>query len=142
MAKLNRVRLSVLLLGCLGGMAGAHAQLLADPTRPAAEWLATQPVLPGGEVAGSGAESGVQVLVIGRARKFAIVDGQLVRQGESYNGARLVGIRHDGVVMQRDGSKETLSMNPAVEKKVRASKPAVRKGKAKPEKIVVNGEGQ
>ena len=128
------------LLAALVALGPARADLLADPTRPAAEWLAAQPPVPGGEVAGSGTETGVQVLVIGRARKFAIVDGQLVRQGDSYNGARLVGIQHDGVVMQRDGSKEKLSMNPAVEKKVRVSKPAA--GRAKSEKIVVNGEGQ
>ena len=138
MTKLDGARFfSVMALGCIGV---AHADALADPTRPAAEWLAAQPVVPGAEVTGSNAAPGVRVLVIGPTRKFAIIDGQMVRLGASYNGAKLVSIQSGGVVLQKDGSKEKLSMNPAVEKKVRVTKSAT--GKPKLKKKVVNGEGQ
>ncbi len=123
-----------------GGMNVALADSLADPTRPAAEWLAAQPPVPGAEAVAQGAASGLQVLVMGPARKFAIIDGQLVRLGQTYKGAKLVGFHADGVVMQKDGNKEMLSMSPAAIKKIEGSKPVV--GRAKSGKKVVNGEGQ
>lgn len=141
MAKVNCARLfTVMVLAGLSCIGVAHADLLADPTRPAPEWLAAQPPVPGGEVVGNSSAPRVQVIVIGRSRKFAIIDGQLIRYGDTYNGSRLAGIHPDGVVMQKDGSKEKLSMSPAVEKKVRVSKPVT--GRVKSEKNVVNGEGQ
>ena len=141
MANLDWARLlKALLLVLLGGMAPAHADSVPDPTRPATEWLAAQPAASGGHAAFSNAAPEVQVLVIGPTRKFAIVGGQTVRLGETFNGAKLVGILSDGVVMQKDGSKEKLSMNPAVVKKLEGSKPVV--GRAKSGKNVVNGEGQ
>jgi len=142
MTKFSGVQSSALMaLVCLLGIGVAHAaDAVADPTRPAAEWLAAQPVVPGAEEAGYDLAPGVRVLVIGPARKFAIIDGQMVRQGETYNGAKLVSVRPEGVVLQRDGSKERLSMSPAVVKKVRVSKPAASRSKSK--KKVLNGEGQ
>ena len=140
MSKLDGARFSALLLLGLGSMAVAHADSLADPTRPAPEWLAAQPSSPGAEVASEGAASGVQVIVVGPARKFAIIDGQLVHYGHTHNGARLVGIAPESVVLLKDGSKEKLSMSPAVEKKVLSSKPEASKIKSR--KKVVNGEGQ
>jgi len=132
----------LMLLAGVGSLATAHADLLLDPTRPAPAWLAAQPTAaqPGGAADANGAEASVRVLVIGPARKFAIVDGQVMRYGDTYNGAKLVGIAHDGVVMQREGSRVKLSMSPAVEKKPRVSKPKAANVKSR--KIVVNGEGQ
>lgn len=140
MKNLDKARLFSALLVSLSHAAMVHAGALTDPTRPAAEWLAAQPVAPGAPAASNNAASGLQVLVVGPARKFAIIDGQLVRYGETHNGAKLVGVRPEGVVMQKDGSKEILSMSPAAQKKVRASEPVA--GKPKSRKKVVNGEGQ
>ena len=140
MTKLDRARFFALLLIGLGSVLVAQAQSLDDPTRPAPEWLAAQPSSPGAEVASEGAASGVQVIVVGPARKFAIINGQLVRYGQTYNGAKLVGIAPESVVLQKDGSKEKLSMSPAVEKRVLASQPEASKIKSR--KKVVNGEGQ
>ena len=123
-----------------GGLNVVLADSLADPTRPTSEWLAAQPPAPGAEAVAQVAPSGLQVLVLGPTRKFAIIDGQLVRLGETYKGAKLVGFHADGVVMQKDGSKEMLSMSPAAIKKFEVSKPVV--GRTKSGKKVVNGEGQ
>jgi len=138
MTKLNEVGfIALMLLGNLGDLVVAHADSLADPTRPAPEWLAAQP---GGEAVVNGDVAGLKVIVIGPSRKFAVIDGQLVPFRGTYNGARLVSIHPDGVVMQRDGSREKLSMSPAVEKRVQVSKPVATKSKSR--KKVVNGEGQ
>ena len=56
----------------------------------------------------------VQIMVIGPARKFAIVNGAAVYAGETHNGAKLVGIEHGGVVWQRAGGEEKSSMSPGV----------------------------
>ena len=153
MRKLSCVRFSWLLLALVGvGLVGAaRAAPLSDPTQPAPEWLKAQapvPVpVPGaapmpGAVAAQDvvAAPEVRVLVIGLARKFAIIDGQVVRYGETYNGSKLVGINPDGVVLLKDGKKEKLSMNPTVEKRVESDKPLPGKGGSG--KKILNGEGQ
>ncbi len=149
MHRLGCVRFFELLLALVGvgvgvGLTGAvSAQSLSDPTRPAPEWLAAQPPLPGAVAAAQdvAATPGVlQVLVIGQTRKFAIIDGLVVRYGQSYNGSKLVGINPDGVVLQKDGKKEKLSMNPAVEKKVESHKPLASKSGSG--KKMLKGEGQ
>lgn len=121
------LRAWVIALVGLGCFAAAHAAPLADPTQPAPEWLAMRSPSPGGDAAGSGDVSGLRVLVIGPSRRFAIIDGKMIRQGDTYNGAKLVGIQPDGVVLQKDGSKEKLGMSPAVQKRVQQSKPVAGK---------------
>ena len=145
MRKLSCVRFSWLLLALVGvGLVGAaRAAPLSDPTQPAPEWLKAQaPVPVPGAVAAQDvvAAPEVRVLVIGLARKFAIIDGQVVRYGETYNGSKLVGINPDGVVLLKDGKKEKLSMNPTVEKRVESDKPLPGKGGSG--KKILNGEGQ
>ena len=141
MTKLDGARfIAVMALACWGSMDLALADSLGDPTRPAPEWLATQASAPGAVATAKDSGLGLRVLVIGPTRKFAIIDGQTVRLGETFNGAKLVGFHADGVVMQKDGSKERLSMSPAVGKKVLVSNPVA--GKTKSKKNVLNGEGQ
>ena len=141
MTRLGGVRFfAAIAVACLGSIETALAVTLVDPTRPAPEWLALQPMMPGAAATASDSAPNVRVLVIGPARKFAIIDGQMIRVGETYNGARLVGFHADGVVIQKDGVNEKLSMTPAVVKKVEGSKPVV--GRTKSGKKVVNGEGQ
>jgi hypothetical protein len=124
----------------LGNLATAQAQTATDPTRPPDAWLALQPQVAGGTVVTDSVAPGVQIIVTGPARKFAIIDGQLVRYGVAHNGAKLVGIRPESVVLQKDGNRETLSMSPAVVKNINVSKPVPRKPKRGQK--VVNGEGQ
>lgn len=107
----------VALLGLMA-IVPCHGQSLPDPTRPAAAWLAAQP-----RAAGAAAEAvaeptapGVHIVVIGPTRKFAMVDGHAVRQGESYNGSRLAAINQDGLVWQRGGAREKSNMSPNVQK--------------------------
>lgn len=142
MATVHSVRyFVVLLLVGLGRIGVAQTPGQTDPTRPAPEWLAAQAPVPADEALGpASAPAGVQVIVIGPTRKFAIIDGQMVRFGQTYNGAKLVGIRPEGVVLQKDGVKEKLSMSPAVTKMVRVPNPTP--GGVRSEKKAANGEGQ
>jgi hypothetical protein len=100
----------------LAVLAPCHAQTLADPTRPAAVWLAAQPRTPGASAPAEPGTPGAQIVVIGPSRKFAIVDGHPVQAGDHYNGAKLVDIDKDSLVWQRGTGSERSSMYPAVEK--------------------------
>ena len=121
----------------------AQAEGMSDPTRPAAAWLAAQqPHAPGAEVVvAEPATPGIHIVVIGRTRKFAMVNGQAIRPGETYNGSRLVGVNDDGAVWQRDGRQEKTSMSPDVEKRPSAGQ-RWPKGKRSSDEGTLNGENK
>lgn len=124
----------------LAVLEGIQAQTGADPTRPPGAWMAAQqPHSPGSELATEPASPGAQIVVISPTRKFAMVNGQAVRPGETYNGARLVAIYEDGVAWQRDGVTERTRNSPAVQKKIRGAEPMA---SAKKSRKTVNGEVQ
>jgi hypothetical protein len=90
---------------------------MADPTRPTAAWLAAQPRAAGTQPPVSeAAPPGVQIVVTGPSRKFAIVDGEPVHPGETHDGAKLLTIDEGGVMWQRGSSHESSSMNAGAEK--------------------------
>ncbi len=88
----------------------AHAQALIDPMRP--------PASPSQQSASGPAPlpkaNAVQVLLIGENRKYAVVDGVIVRQGDTLNGWRVTRISSTGVMLSGAGSSETLSITPRV----------------------------
>lgn len=89
-----------------------------DPTVPPAAWLAAQPKAPGApvvEVTGGDASS-VRVTIVGKTRRFALIDGQVVKVGDIHNGSKVVAIRSGEVVVE-DATK-SLKMAPGVEKKM------------------------
>jgi MSHA biogenesis protein MshK len=92
----------------------ALAQALADPMRP--------PAAPGPSPAEGAADAGkaaarLQSVLISPARRVAVIDGRVVQLGERVGDARLVAISESQVVLQRPGGRETLKLNPVVEKK-------------------------
>jgi hypothetical protein len=117
--------------------APAHAQ--ADPTRPAPAWLAAQPRAPGSEAPAEARTPDVQIMVIGPARRFAIVNGEAVYAGELHNGAKLVGIEHGGVVWQRAGTQEKSSMSPGVQKTEPGSRDAQPSSPNIRKKVLIGG---
>lgn len=102
-----------LLLTTLAGLALAHlpasAQTLPDPTRP-------PPGLDRG-VAEPGAGDGVprlQSVLIARhagGRHVAVIDGQTVRLGETFKGARLAQVSADAVLLVRGAARQVLRMD-------------------------------
>lgn len=103
----------------------SQAQTSGDPTKPAPAWLALQPKPPGAPVEVERGTPGAQIVIVGPARKFAMVDGEAVRMGETYKGSKLLSVGPDGVIWQTDGHRELTTMTPGVVK----TDPAIRQSK-------------
>ena len=108
---------------------GVLSQGLADPTRPAPTWLAAQPKVTGEIVLEKNAVPSVQMLLIGKSRKYAIIDGQIIKPGGNYNGSRVVAIKSGLVVLQGDDALQTLKMHPTIEKTIITHKPSAKTGR-------------
>ncbi|MDN3921694.1 hypothetical protein [Roseateles violae] len=118
----------LVLLACLGHGAMAQPQPPAETSRSSADWLTPQPGafgMPGtgssSDAAAGDAGAGLRVTLVGPTRRLAVIDGETLKIGNIHNGARLLDIRSNGVVLLKDGQRETLSMSPAVVKTPKAS---------------------
>lgn len=103
-------------------MAVACATALAarDPTVPPAEWLAAQPARADAGAKSAGGETArVQMIVTGKSRRFALVNGRLVKVGDAISDTRVVAVRPDRVVTE-EGAK-SLGIMPGVSKTAPAS---------------------
>lgn len=59
----------------------------------------------------------VQVLLIGRDRQSAVIDGRVLKRGEQMEQWRLVTISDKGVLLRDNEGSQTVSAYPAVKKK-------------------------
>ena len=111
-----RLELSLLALLVLVITTNARGEPRIDPTVIPPVWLAAQPAPPGAAIVVAKEPTPiVQVIVIGKSRKFAVIDGQVVKSGEILNESQIVDIK-SGEVLTKDISK-SLKLNPSVEKK-------------------------
>ena len=101
--------------------AASAAQSLLDPTRPPPAVLALAPKANAGAatLADHNAEeetsSRVQMVTIGPAQKYAIISGRVVRIGGTIEGAKLVEVRPNSIVLQSpEGAKETVELYPGI----------------------------
>jgi MSHA biogenesis protein MshK len=88
--------------------AQAHGQALQDPTRPPALVLAPG-AAPG--VAAGGPQ--LQSILIGRekgGRHLAVIDGETVRLGEQFHGARVARIGENEVELVRGAERQVLRL--------------------------------
>lgn len=104
---LPQLLLAALLLATAGA---GRAQALPDPTRPA-------PVaLPGGPAAAAvGAAPRLQTVLLSRepgGRHLAVIDGETVRLGQRFQGARVVRIASDRVELLRGRQRSILRLYP------------------------------
>ncbi|MBK5913800.1 hypothetical protein [Rhodocyclus purpureus] len=83
-----------------------------DPLRPASTAAA------GGSVQ-DGAAGGLRVTVVGKTRRLAIIDGQVLQSGASIGGATITSIASGVVKLQRDETTETLDVATGVDKSLR-----------------------
>jgi MSHA biogenesis protein MshK len=89
----------------------AHAQTLADPTQPPPESRLLAPGAADAPVVSSGPQ--LQSILIGaRGREVAVIDGQTLRKGDKINGAVLVQIGKNQVVLQQGRAKQVLTLFP------------------------------
>ncbi|WP_229258424.1 MSHA biogenesis protein MshK [Duganella rivi] len=87
----------------------AQAQTLLDPTQPPPE----SRLLPQSDVPAVPAGPQLQSVLLGsRGRAVAVIDGQTIRKGEKFNGAVLVEVRKNQVVLQNGRNKQVLTLFP------------------------------
>ncbi|RZT10788.1 MSHA biogenesis protein MshK [Duganella sp. CF402] len=99
----------LLLMLLLVGAVQAHAQTLADPTQPPPE----SRLLPQSEAPAVPRGPQLQSVLIGsRGREVAVIDGQTIRKGEKFNGAVLVEVRKNQVVLQNGRNRQVLTLFP------------------------------
>lgn len=122
--------LIVLLAALVMGGAQAAGK---DPTVPPAAWQAVQPVTPGTPAVGTVDTSSVRLLLVGKTRRLALVDGQVIKPGDTHNGAKVVGISRGQVQMEE--KEKSLKLAPGVEKKKASGRIAPKQ----PKRIVVGG---
>jgi MSHA biogenesis protein MshK len=88
--------------------AAASAQALQDPTRPPDSMVA------GSTASGSAAAAPqLQTILIGRApggRHLAVIDGETVRPGDSFHGARVARIAENEVELVRGRERQVLRL--------------------------------
>ena len=109
--RLDMLRFVVASLFSSAAMAGATN----DPTVPPPEWLAIQPTIANKATASVEPPSEIQLMLVGRTRKFAMIDGQVVKPGDEYKGSKVIAVRSDQVIM--GDTAKSLSMTPDVAKK-------------------------
>jgi len=112
--RLNLVALTMLICPLL-----SWGSALSDPTRPPAIWLTVNGInLPSGN-SGKNAPSGVQLIMIGPSKKFAIINGKIVRPGKPYNGSTVIDINSEGVITKN--KSKSLKLLPRVRKSADSS---------------------
>lgn len=88
------------------------AEVLPDPTRPAAEagFVGDVAIVASGPV--------LQSVKIAPGRRMAVISGQLLAEGEHFGAAKLVSISESAVVLLGPEGRQTLKLFPGVEKLV------------------------
>lgn len=90
----------------LGFLPTAGAESDRDPTRP---YSAPSVVSPGGKTSAFN----VSAILVSKARRIAIVNGQRVTEGDSINGAIVVEINKDALRLNLNGKELTTRLLPA-----------------------------
>jgi MSHA biogenesis protein MshK len=93
----------------LGVYGAAQAQALRDPTRPPARLFAASAAVPGA----SAQAPQLQSVLIGRqagGRHVAVIDGETVRLGDSFRGARVARMTQTEVELVRGRERQVLKL--------------------------------
>ncbi|QOL49100.1 hypothetical protein [Massilia litorea] len=107
-------RACLCLMFAVANLAGAQA--LQDPTRPPASLMAGQGT--GGQEAAAPVNRAPQLqsVLVSRqpgGRHVAVIDGETLRVGDSYKGARVARIGQDEVELVRGRTRQVLKLNTA-----------------------------
>jgi MSHA biogenesis protein MshK len=97
----------------LAGAAAAQSASLADPTRPpsAMDPASSEVAAPAGPR--------LQSVLISPARRVAVIDGKTVGLGDKFGTGTLEAVTETAVVLKYADRRETLRLNPGVEKRER-----------------------
>ncbi|KQQ86415.1 hypothetical protein [Massilia sp. Leaf139] len=102
------------LLSCCVNLAGAQA--LQDPTKPPAALIAGDGNAAKAAAAAANQAPRLQSVLIARqpgGRHVAVIDGETLRLGDTYKGARVARIEQDEVELQRGNARQILKLNGA-----------------------------
>lgn len=112
MKTLTVTTLAALVLATPFASQRARAETLVDPTRPPAA-LGARP--DASSSAGDGLPRLQSVLISPRAggRQVAVIDGETVRLGDSYRGARVARMTQSEVVLVKGRERQVLRLEPA-----------------------------
>jgi MSHA biogenesis protein MshK len=102
------------LLLTLANLAGAQA--LQDPTRPPAAFIGGQGAAGQAAAAAVNRAPRLQSVLIARppgGRHVAVIDGETLRLGDTYRGARVARIEQDEVELVRGRTRQVLKLNAA-----------------------------
>jgi MSHA biogenesis protein MshK len=101
---------ALVMAAMLAGPACAHAQGLQDPTRPPAQLDART-----GAIAGSSGPQLQSVLIAPGpgGRQVAVIDGDTVRLGDTWRGARVVRMTQSEIELVRGREHQVLKLNPS-----------------------------
>jgi hypothetical protein len=106
--------LSVAALLILLGPLQVAAQAV-DPTRPPPEVLQNESP----DLVEASAPPRVQSIMIGSTKKYAVIDGVAVKEGDRFQQMRVTRINAQSVTLRGDSGPVTLQLNPSVTKTVR-----------------------
>lgn len=95
------------LLAAISGHANAQ---MADPTRPPPE------VLGSAGKADADPSPRVHSIMIGASKKYALIDGVTVKEGDRFRGMKVKRINQQSVLLSSDSGPVTLYLSPAVSK--------------------------
>lgn len=107
----TRAALLLAVAAALAPVAGAHAGQLRDPTRPPAQLYLARGTAPGASA--SAAAPQLQSVLIGReagGRHIAVIDGETVRLGDNFRGARVVRMTQTEVELMRGRERQVLKL--------------------------------
>lgn len=102
---------SLLVLLATAGLSSAQDRLVKDPTIPPAAWLAVQPDESGGAALAANSGARLQVIVAGKTRKVAIIDGQMVKTGDTFKDVKVTQIQSNRLVMEDEAMSMGISPN-------------------------------
>jgi MSHA biogenesis protein MshK len=94
----------------------APAQALQDPTRPPAALMAGQGASGQPAAPAAARRPQLQSVLIARqpgGRHVAVIDGETLRLGDSFRGARVARIEQNEVELVRGRTRQVLTLNPA-----------------------------
>lgn len=97
---------------CLLSSVFCYAEELPDPTRPSASLVA--PVAASADGAAANQPAGLQAIIISKARRAAIIDGETVELGGKHGDAKLVEVHEGGVVLKGAQGRKVLTLFPDI----------------------------
>lgn len=111
-ARLHRIVMLTVTLMTAGST--VCAKPLRDPTRPLVSGDTGRASAPGAPHAVAAKPAALmpqlQMVLIGPGRRYVVINGVLLSQGDDFNGLRIVEIRPDGVVLQAAGGLRLLPL--------------------------------